>query len=933
MKFGSDVKLSKTTDRHKSFVAALVMLFVATIAFAEDFSDWQKSMAISFPGYTEDETLYNFPVLIVLEETDAGSGFHYSDFLSPPYEDLRFVASDKVSLLDFEVESWDDEGKSYVWVKIPELTSSTTIYALWGKEDVVLPSCATDGSVWSENFEGVWHMNQVDAQDSSANKIHAVAYGGVVATDGIVGGADELNGSTSYLNVTDCEPLESQELTVSLWLKPEGPGTHPDRVWVLTKGRAQGNGDLSYGIAYSHNLKQISARISDGTAQNILDPSPVSVGEWIHVAISYVPGELRLYRDGELHVTLREGSNIYYDHADPDLHIGDWGYGNTTRRFEGVIDELQISSVARSAKWIRTCWKNQGVNGEFVSYGSPVHKADPIVSNDYGASSVTYDSAILNGTLVSTGEYETAVTVFWDDHDAGTDEDAWNNCHTWDAPQQEGDLSHEITGLDSDQIYYYRFKSENLKAEFWSESTSVFVTSDVWMEKISDAHFLGFVPGEVIVCRQGTVTDVALDVRYSVGGTAVPGQDYAELPGVVTIPAGQTQVSISIQPLLTADESSSKNVRLELVSGAYVKGDPSIIEVKIVAENYNTWAKSMAITFSGYTQTETLYDFPALVVLEETGSYSGFRYSDFLSPSCADLRFLADDKATLLDFEVESWDDEGKSYVWVKVPELTSSTTIYAFWGKEGAVEPSSELKKLVWNNNYAAVWHMNQVNALDSTVHGIHALAVGPVVEGEGIINGANDLDGNTAILNVTNCEELEPYALTFSMWFQPKGPGTHADRAWVLTKGRAAGQGDLSYGLGYSHNTKVLTIRVSDKTSLELSDSSGIETGEWVYAVVSYTPGDLRYYRDGVMLARLQTGGAIYYDHADPDLHIGDYGRATFTRRFQGAVDELRISSVVRSADWIWAKYQNIANNASFCSYDNVVTHQVSGSIYVFR
>ncbi|NLB56791.1 MAG: DUF2341 domain-containing protein, partial [Lentisphaerae bacterium] len=86
----------------------------------------------------------NFPALIILAETDAGIGFHYSDFLSGDYDDFRF-ADENLTPLDFEVESWNLNGKSYLWVKIPELTKNTKIYALWRKAGVSAPACTTDG--------------------------------------------------------------------------------------------------------------------------------------------------------------------------------------------------------------------------------------------------------------------------------------------------------------------------------------------------------------------------------------------------------------------------------------------------------------------------------------------------------------------------------------------------------------------------------------------------------------------------------------------------------------------------------------------------------------------------------------------------------------------------------------------------------------------
>ncbi|NLB54292.1 MAG: DUF2341 domain-containing protein, partial [Lentisphaerae bacterium] len=162
-------------SRSKYFASVLMLILGAISLYAEDLTHYQKCMTISFPGYTNTETLFNFPILIVFEQTDEGSGFYYSDFLSPPDKDLRFTADDKTTQLDYEVESWDTDGKSYVWVKIPELNQNTKILAFWGMPNVEAPDSTEDGSVWSEDYLGVWHMNDKTSTtiaDRSTNSYH-----------------------------------------------------------------------------------------------------------------------------------------------------------------------------------------------------------------------------------------------------------------------------------------------------------------------------------------------------------------------------------------------------------------------------------------------------------------------------------------------------------------------------------------------------------------------------------------------------------------------------------------------------------------------------------------------------------------------------------------------------------------------------------------
>ena len=75
------------------------------------------------------------------------------------------------------------------------------------------------------------------------------------------------------------------------------------------------------------------------------------------------------------------------------------------------------------------------------------------------------------------------------------------------------------------------------------------------------------------VSRSGP-DDQALTVDYSVGGTAVPGVDYTQLPGSVTIPAGQDQATINVTPIDDLEPDVDKTVVLTLQSSSAATVDP-----------------------------------------------------------------------------------------------------------------------------------------------------------------------------------------------------------------------------------------------------------------------------------------------------------------------------------------------------------------------
>src|SRR6185503_14192376 len=78
-------------------------------------------------------------------------------------------------------------------------------------------------------------------------------------------------------------------------------------------------------------------------------------------------------------------------------------------------------------------------------------------------------------------------------------------------------------------------------------------------------------------------TAAALAVRYSLGGTAANGTDYAGLSGILTIPAGSSSANLMISPIDDASVEGNETVVVTLSPEAgYVMGSPSSATITIV---------------------------------------------------------------------------------------------------------------------------------------------------------------------------------------------------------------------------------------------------------------------------------------------------------------------------------------------------------------
>ena len=458
------------------FIVLAIWLFAMFPAAAENFLTWQKRMPITFSGFPADgETLTNFPALIIFSNTAAGVGFYYDDFLSPPWGDLRFAADDETTPLDFEVESWDTNGLSYVWVRIPELTNGLVIYALWGEAGVVAPPCTANGAAWEGGFRGTWHLVEgVEGtnhpgvyRDSTTYANHGSDYVSATGKEGVVNGGQAFDGTDDYIGAATLANSVSNDFTISFWLYPTT--THAiDSESTSGTGGTSGQryalwpewGDAKAGAGISAGNNGVSVYEHGAAYMPALLVWSGTLSGWTHVTVAYLAKRPRLYINGSLVRTgLTSTRGVIY----PSVQLGGSSYGY----FPGKIDEFRVESVTRSSNWIHACYMNMASNSVFNSYGEPEYQGAPIVTNLVAVSENEFMT--LNGYLISTGmDANVSAAVFWGTNDAGRQAEGWTYTNRIPGIVAEGPLSADITPDKVGQLYYFRFSASNSFGQTWA---------------------------------------------------------------------------------------------------------------------------------------------------------------------------------------------------------------------------------------------------------------------------------------------------------------------------------------------------------------------------------------------------------------------------------------------------------------------------------
>ena len=406
-------------------------------------------------------------------------------------------------------------------------------------------------------------------------------------------------------------------------------------------------------------------------------------------------------------------------------------------------------------------------------------------------------------------------------------------------------------------------------------------------------------------------------VHYATAdGDATADADYMSRNGVLTFAPGQTNAHVLV-PVRgdVDDEGASESFRLNLFHAVNCVVDDGSATGTILDDDMllNDWRHSMRIVFDGYTGSDTLSNFPALVVLGE--SLPGFSYEQFASATGGDLRFTDDDETMLLNYEIEHWGgDTGPSYVWVQVPELAgTSTAIRAYWGNPFAtVPPPCTANGATWSAEYLGVWHMGQTNVSDSTSAGNDGTAHGNVTAPGCIAAGQSF---SNAYVSIPNEAHFDCYdRITASAWVKVT-EGWRVSWQAFMSKGGDQGQGWL---LRRWSNRSYGTFTVRGTSGMDdPQGSTDLGDGEWHHIAGVFDGNTRHFYVDGRVDSGIVDTGTIA--RTDYPVFIGAAMNQHI--RHRGGIDEVRIEHASRSTDWIRACWLNQASNHTFGSYGEVV------------
>jgi len=275
--------------------------------------------------------------------------------------------------------------------------------------------------------------------------------------------------------------------------------------------------------------------------------------------------------------------------------------------------------------------------------------------------------------------------------------------------------------------------------------------------------------------------------------------------------------------------------------------------------------------------------------------------------------------ATRLYHEIEEFDSStGRLIAWVNISSLspTVDTSFYLYYGNMGS--SNQQCPDKTWDSDFMLVQHFNErTGALfDSTGYSNDGMPYGGVTQDAvGKIGNADGFDGENDYVSmgdVLGFERTNSFSASAWIYLDTSGDaertiiGKYYSKGWIL----------------YHYDNRLYVNLYSSGNSRILIDTTNqvLTTGAWYYVSFTYSGNSVA---DGVKI--YFNGGSVPLNvlyntlsstivGSEP-LCFGASGTVSSKRWFlDGTIDEERISSCTRSADWILTEYLNQEDPSAF-------------------
>jgi biopolymer transport protein ExbB len=280
--------------------------------------------------------------------------------------DLRFVSADDKTVLNHQIESFDPlMGMALIWVDVPKVEGGQRqdIWMYYGNQKA--PATGNGQLTFDPSYTALYHFEGATgtpAKDTTAygNTAQSATGSGI---DGVIGRALQLSGQPLLLPASpSLQYSAGGAFTFSAWVRQDQASGEQ-----MLLARREGANSLLLGVSQGTPFVEI-----DG--QRAMSSQPLNPGQWQHVALTAQGSKVALLVNGRetasLAVAMPVFNSVMAVGGDLPAAAGSAPVTHAYQGFNGALDELRLSKVARPAALLLADASAQGAESKLVAYGA-----------------------------------------------------------------------------------------------------------------------------------------------------------------------------------------------------------------------------------------------------------------------------------------------------------------------------------------------------------------------------------------------------------------------------------------------------------------------------------------------------------------------------------------------------------------------------------
>ncbi len=366
-----------------SLALALICNVLPASGLAVTSSDYSKVLTYTLdPSQYSGDDISN--VHVALRVSEAIAGFDYSDCRSDGTD--LYAEDENGNALAFDLERWNTQGESIVWVNMPTFGKNRKVRLYYGGP---ANDAANATTVWS-GYTGVWHMNEASGTvaDATGNGYAMVpkdeSAAQSVATTGPVGnGRVNCTSGVAYLAADNCHDLNlGSSFWVSGWFNVydgdfSARSDHGQVVLMTNKSSEWGSNGFALRLVPGTSTNILFQGKNNNKHENVVAKGVPMDNAWAHVTAVYGSGDVvKVYVNGVLVTTYRgddDEPTDWVSSASDSSHPlglgyiseGGWNDGYS-HPLHGAFDEIRYGDGDLSARRVYAEYAGQAVTNLFT---------------------------------------------------------------------------------------------------------------------------------------------------------------------------------------------------------------------------------------------------------------------------------------------------------------------------------------------------------------------------------------------------------------------------------------------------------------------------------------------------------------------------------------------------------------------------------------